>query len=431
MRGPIAWMSRNSVAANLLMFVLLLGGVFGLTRMKQEVFPDFQLEVVQVTVAYPGASPAEVEQGMILAIEEAVGGIDGVKRVTSSSGEGVGRVYVELLVDSDTDQALADVKSAVDLIGSFPETAEEPQVGMLTGRREVISLIIGGIRTWYPPQQGKVRWVASGAVSQLEIGGVPPREVSIEISRDNLEKYNLSIDMVAQQVRASSLDLPGGDIDTARGELLVRVADRALSESDFADIVLRTGAGTAELRLGDIAEIDDGYAETDLAYFYNGQPAVKLTAYRIGDETPIEVAEAVKEHAQALGATLPDNTDVTIWADDSELLRGRIDLLVRNAQLGLVLVLIILALFLELRLAFWVAVGIPITFLGAFFLLPPIDLTINVVSLFAFIITLGLVVDDAIIVGENIYAKRESGQSWKDAAIAGAQEMAGRSHSLF
>jgi multidrug efflux pump subunit AcrB len=428
MRGPIAWMSSNSVAANLLMFVLLLGGLFGLTRMKQEVFPDFQLEVVQITVAYPGASPAEVEQGMILALEEAVSGVDGVKRVTSNSGEGVGRVYVELLVDTDTEQALADVKSAVDQIGSFPETAEAPKVGMLSGRREVISLIIGGdqdLATLHElAERSRSDMIASGGVSQVDISGVPPREVSIEISRDNLEKYNLSIESVAQQIRAASLELPGGDIDTARGELLVRVADRALTVEDFESIILGTGAGTAELRLGDVAEIEDGYAESDLAYLYNGKPAVKLTAYRIGDETPIDVAAAVKDHAQMLASTLPDNTDVTIWADDSELLRGRIDLLVKNAQLGLVLVLIILALFLELRLAFWVAVGIPITFLGAFFLLPPIDLTINVVSLFAFIITLGLVVDDAIIVGENIYSKHEEGKPWREAAIAGAQEMA-------
>jgi multidrug efflux pump subunit AcrB len=428
MKGPIAWMSRNSVAANLLMFVLLLGGVFGLTRMKQEVFPDFQMDVVQVTMVYPGASPAEVEQGMTLAIEEAVGGIDGVQRVTSSSGEGMGRVYVELLVDTDTEQALADVKSAVDQIGSFPETAEQPKIGMLTGRREVISLIIGGDQDLGSlhrlAESSRSELIGSGEVTQLDIGGVPPRELSIEISRENLEKYNLSIEMVAQQVRASSLELPGGDIDTVRGELLVRVADRALSQDDFASIILRTGTDSAELRLGDIAEIEDGYAESDLAYFYNGRPAVKLTAYRIGDETPIEVAQAVKEHAQLLQKTLPDNTEVTIWADDSELLRGRINLLVKNAQLGLALVLIILALFLELRLAFWVAVGIPITFLGAFFLLPPIDLTINVVSLFAFIITLGLVVDDAIIVGENIYSKHEDGKSWKEAAVAGAREMA-------
>ena len=234
----------------------------------------------------------------------------------------------------------------------------------------------------------------------------------------------VTLDEVAGQIRLASLELPGGGIDTEGGEILVRVADRARSADEFGDIILRSTSTGAAVRLADIATITDGFAETDQAAYFNGQPAVQVIAYRVGDETPTSVATAVKDYAAVFAADLPETVSVSIWDDDSEMLEGRIGLLLDNARVGIILVVAILALFLDIRLAFWVSLGIPICFLGAFLLLPGADISVNMVSLFAFIITLGLVVDDAIVVGENTFARREQGLPWLESAVAGSKEMA-------
>ena len=426
-RGAIAWMARNPVAANLLMVMVLAGGVIGLTRVKQEVFPEFDLDMVQVQVAYLGASPEEVEQGIVLAVEEAVRGLDGVKRVTSTSSEGMGAVTVELLISADPETVLADAKAAVDRITSFPEEAEKPEVSALAFEIEVISLIISGDQSPQTLQaiaeRAREDLLALDDVTKVRVSGVRPLEVSIEVPREALESHGLTLDEVARHVTAASLELPGGGIETDGGELLVRVDDRREAGHEFGDVVLRSGAGGAAVRLADIATITDGYADTDQAVFFEGKPAVQVTAYRVGEETPMQVAGAVRDYAETLRGELPAAVSLDIWADDSQLLRGRIDLLVGNARIGLFLVVLILALFLNLRLAFWVSMGIPISFLGAFFFMSGFDLSVNMVTLFAFIVTLGLVVDDAIVVGENIFEKRREGMEGLDAAVAGAREM--------
>lgn len=426
-KGPLAWMARNRVAANLLMLVIIAAGIVGLISVKQEVFPEFSLDMVTVTVPYPGASPEEVEQGIVLAVEEAVSGIDGVKRVSSTSTEGMGTVTVELLLGADPDVVLRDVTNEVDRITTFPEEAEEPTVALAEPRREVINLVLAGdldLRTLHElAERARSELLSSDEITQVDIGGVPPLEVSIEIPRQVLESYGLTLDGVAQTIRAASLELPGGSIETRTGEVLVRVADRRLTVEQFADIVVRGTADGSNLRLGEIATITDGFADTDQASYYNGQRAVRLTAYRVGDETPASVAEAVRQYADELRDEVPDTVTVAVINDDSEILTERIQLLLKNAGMGFVLVLVILTLFLKARLALWVAVGIPISFLGAFALMPAFDLSINMVSLFALIVTLGLVVDDAIIVGENTYAKIEGGVPMLRAAIEGTKEM--------
>ena len=428
LRGAIAWMARNPVAANLLMVMIMAGGVVGLTQVKQEVFPEFELDVVQISVPYPGASPAEVEQGIVLAVEEAVRGLEGVKRVTSTSTEGVGAVAVELLISAEPETVLNDVKAAVDRITSFPDEAEKPEVKSLAFKMEVISLVISGdqdLRTLQAiAERARTDLLALDDVTQVEVFGVRPLEVSIEIPRETLEAHGLTLDEVARHVASASLELPGGGVDTDGGELLVRVADRRQSGHEFADVVVRDTADGASVRLGDVATITDGYAETDQAVFFEGRPAVQVTAYRVGDETPMQVAGAVREYADELRAQLPAAIELDIWADDSRLLRGRIDLLLGNARIGLFLVVLVLALFLNLRLAFWVSMGIPVSFLGAFFFMNGFDLSVNMVTLFAFIVTLGLVVDDAIIVGENIFEKLRKGMEPLEAAVAGARQMA-------
>ncbi len=428
-KGTIAFMAKNPVAANLLMMVIVIGGLLGVSRIKQEVFPEFTLDIVTVGVPYPGASPHEVEQGITLAVEEALRGLDGVKRVTSSSSEGGAAVSAELLLSADPDKVLNDAKSAVDRITTLPEEAEEPQVTLASRKREVISLVLSGdqdLRSLHAlAEKVRAELLLDEDVTQVDVFGVPGPEISIEVPRESLEAYGLTLDEVARAVTMSSLELPGGSIETGSGDLLVRVSDRKLAGQQFEDIIIRGTPDGGALTLGEIAVIKDGFEDTDQANYYNGQPAMRVTAYRIGDETPAGVAAAVKRYAETLDAELPDTVTVAVWKDDSLMLAERIDLLVRNAKMGLILVVLVLALFLDIRLAFWVALGIPISFLGAFLVGQPLfDVSINMVSLFALIVTLGIVVDDAIVVGENAWEKMERGMKPKAAAIAGAREMA-------
>ncbi len=449
-RGPIAWMARNSVAANLAMAIVLMVGLFGVFKTKQEVFPEFSLDTILVQVPYPGASPEETEQGIVLAIEEAVRGLDGVKRVTSTASEGMGAVTVELLLGANGDKVLADVKNAVDRIISFPENAEKPIVSLLARKSRVISLILSGDRDLRELHRvaemarsdllaikaedrksgilEKIVTLISGTegkgITQVEIEGVPPLEVSIEIPRDTLEAYGLTLEQVAREVRAASIELPGGSVKTKGGEVLVRVADRRKSGYEFGDIILRSSLDGSRIRLGDIATIKDGFEETDQASYYNGQRAVRVTAYRIGKETPDSVSSLTRAYAEELARKLPKGITVALWDDDSEKLESRMNLLFKNAILGFVLVFLLLAMFLNIRLAVWVSLGIPISFMGAFAVMPTTDVSVNMITLFAFIVTLGMVVDDAIVVGENIFQKMQEGTPKLRAAVVGCKEMA-------
>ncbi len=426
--GPIAWMARNSVAANLLMVVILMLGLLGISRIKQEVFPDFALDMVTVQVPYPGASPEEVEQGIILAVEEEVRGLDGVKRVNSTAAEGMGAVTIELLLGQDNDRILNDVKAAVDRITTFPEDAEKPIVSLASNKREVISLIFAGDQDLSAlhatAEDARRQLLSDPRVTQVELFGVPPLEVSIEVSRTRLESLGLSLDDISRQVTFASLELPGGEVEAKGGEFLVRLSDRRRSADDFRNIVLRGTANGGQVLLSDVATVRDTYQDTDLEYFFDGKRAVKLTAFRIGDETPASVAAATRELAARMEAVLPSTVAVSVWKDDSVMLDERIDLLARNGRMGLILVVFVLSLFLDLRLSFWVAAGIPLSFAGAFILAPSMGVSINMVSLFALIIVLGMVVDDAIVVGENIYEMESRGVPRMEAAIQGTRQMA-------
>ncbi len=426
-RGPLGWMARNSVAANLLMLVIIAAGFVGILRTKQEVFPSFTLDIVTVSVPYPGASPSEVEQGIVLAVEEELRSVDGVKRVTSVASEGAASIAAELEISADPDRALADIKSAVDRIQSFPEESEKHTVSLMSKRRNVVSLIIAGEQDLKTLQalgeDARQRMLDSPDITYVDITGVRDLEVAVEIPRERLEALGFTLDQVAMQIRQASLELPGGSVKTDGGEVLVRVADRRLQGHEFEDIVLRGTMGGADVTLGDVARVHDGYVDSDQYSYYNGKPAVQVTAYRVGDETPTRVSRVVNHVADDLRAELPDNIELAIWDDDSKMLEARIDLLLRNARLGLVLVFVVLALLLDLRLALWVGLGIPISVLGAFALMPVADVSINMVSLFAFIVTLGMVVDDAIVVGENVYEKEQTGESRMRASVLGAREM--------
>ncbi|MDH5492681.1 MAG: efflux RND transporter permease subunit, partial [Myxococcales bacterium] len=428
-RGPLAWMAQNAVASNVLMVLLIAGGLAMLfTGIKQEVFPEIELDLVLVNVPYPGASPEEVEQGVILALEEAVLGLDGVKEIRSTANEGMGVVAIELLLGTDSDRALADVKSAVDRITSFPQDIERPVVALATNRRQVISLVIHGER-----EEQQLRGIAEDVrrrllddpnITFVDIAGTRPLEIGIEVPQEALREHGLTLDGIAQTIRQASVDVPAGAIKTRSGEVLLRTTERRDRGSEFGEIVLRGMPDGSLLRVRDVARIEDGFREVDQASLFNGEPAVLVNAYRVGDETPITIAESVFEHLRRIEPTLPDGVGIAVWNDASEIYADRISLLERNALIGLVLVILVLGLFLEPRLAFWVTLGIPISFAGSLLFLPMADVSINMISLFAFIVTLGMVVDDAIVVGEAIHHHRASGKGYLAAAIDGVREVA-------
>lgn len=427
-KGAIAWMAQNPVAANLMMALLIIGGLVLSGQVRQEVFPEFKLDMVSITVPYPGASPAEVEQGIVLAVEEAVRGLDGVKRVTAKASEGSGSVTAELMLGEDTNKVLSDIKNAVDRLTSLPEDAERPTVSLMSNRSEVISVILSG-----PVTQGMLRTLAERVrddllqdpnITHAELFGAPAKEITIEVPKANLQAYDLTLEQVAGTVGQTALELAGGAVKTAGGEVLLRTSERRDEAAEFANIPVLSAETGTRIRLDDIADVRDDFAETDESATFQDLPAVMVKVYRTGDQTPIEVADAVKAHVAELRQELPESVAISTWFDWSLIYRGRIDLMLRNAQLGLILVLVCLGLFLELRLAFWVTMGIPISFLGAVLLMPASDVSINMISLFAFIITLGMVVDDAIVVGENIYELRNKGHSPVKAAIEGVSQVA-------
>ncbi len=427
-RGPIAWMARHTVASNLLMVMLVLGGFMAVFTMKQEVFPEFDLDMGTISVPFPGATPEEVEQGIVLVIEERLRGLDGVKSITSTSSENVAAVMIELQLGQDANKLLADIKNEVDRITSFPEEIEEPTVALASNKQMVLSLLISGgddLKVLHDlAEQARSELLALDGITQIALNGVPPLEMEVSIDQATLESYGISIDDVAQQIRMNSVELGAGSLDTDRGKILIKVSERKLTASEFASIPIRAARGGTEITLGDIAKITDGYEESDRSYYYNDEKVVELLISRVGSETPKSVATTVKKYLIEYQKRLPDNIRVSIWNDQSVLLSERIDLLVKNAGLGLILVVIILGLFLQRKLAFWVALGIPISFLGAFLLMSWGGVSINMITLFALIVTLGMVVDDAIVVAENVYHKLQIGVPPLKAAIDGTLEMA-------
>ncbi len=428
MNGPIRWMAGNHVAANLLMLVFIVGGLLVSLQIKQEVFPDIALDYVEVVVAYPGAGPEEVEEGIILKIEENLTGIDGIKEVRSTASEGSGRVLAELYPGENQDQVLQDIKSEIDRISTFPEDAERPVVSNVLRKREVLTLAVYGD----VPERG-LREIADTIrddllvmpnITQAELSGVRPYEITIDIPEHTLRRYNLTLDQVARRIRQASLDLPGGTIKTGSGEVLIRTKERRYLGPEYGSIAIVHQEDGSEVLLGDIATIRDDFAETDETAFFDGKRAAMIEIFRIGDQTPKDISRTVYQYVAEKNDSLPASVKLAVWKDRSEALVSRIDLLLNNGLMGLVLVLFILGLFLEVRLALWVMLGIPISFFGAFLFMPTMDASINMISLFAFIMALGIVVDDAIVVGENTYTHRAKGLPLREAAVRGASQVA-------
>jgi multidrug efflux pump subunit AcrB len=427
MKNAIHWMAHNHVAANLLMLVFVVGGLLLGPRVKQEVFPEISLDWIRISVPYPGAGPEEVEEGIILKIEDNLTGVDGIKQIKSTAAEGAGTVMVEVAEGMDPDRLLQDVKSEVDRITTFPLDAEEPIISKVLNRREVISVVVYGdlpersIREQAERIQDELLTLPQ--ITQVDLGGVRPYEISIEIAEEDLRRFQLTLEGVAGRIRKASLDLPGGTVRTRGSEILLRTKEKRYFGSEYADLAVLTRADGTQVRLGDIAQVKDTFRETDTFATFDGKPAAMVKVYRVGEQKPTEISLLVDAYVKEKQGQLPPDLHIATWNDTSELLESRMNLLMKNAGFGLVLVFLVLGLFLEIRLALWVMLGIPISFLGTLFLMPAVGVSINMITLFAFILALGIVVDDAIVVGENIYDHRQLGKPYPQAAVDGSQEV--------
>ena len=427
-KGPIAWMVNNGVTPNLLMIFLIIGGFFISLNIKKEVFPDFELDNVTISVAYSGASPEEVEQGILLVIEEAVQSIEGVEEITAKASEGSGTVTAELMDGADRQKILQEIKQEIDRITTFPDESEEPVVSLSSRKREVLQLSLYGkvseaiLREL--SEQVRDRLLLQQEISQISIVGARDYEIQVEISQDQLRAHNLSLATVAETIEKASIELPGGEIETTSGDILLRVKERNDWAEEFSRIPVVTGVNGTVLYLEDIATVKEGFEESDKVVTFNGNPTIALDVYRVGSQTPLGVANAVRTAMVEIEADLPPGIQWEINRDMSEVYQQRLTLLLKNAFIGLLLVLVLLGIFLDFKLAFWVTMGIPISFLGGMLFLPLFDVSINMISMFAFIVALGIVVDDAIIAGENIYEYRQQNIGFVEAAIQGAKDVA-------
>ncbi len=418
-RRGIDWFIHNPVAANLLMVVLLVGGALAASNLKSQVFPTISPGTVVVTVPFPGATPAEVEEGITRRVEEAVLGIDGVKRVTSNASENVGIVTIETSDFADRQLVKDDVESAVDRLSDFPpENAEKPVVVAPKPTGGVVTLAvvgeIGELALRQAAEEIERDLLTQPGVSLVAIQGARDYEISIEVSESTLRRFDLTFAEVATAVRQSSLDLAGGSIVSDGGEILLRTNQKRQTGAAFETIVVRTLPDGSAITLADIAEVRDSFVRPQLSNLYNGLPAVFVRVSRAEAEDVLAVKAAVDDF-------LAGYVDLVEFRDETQLLEERMNLLLRNGAFGFALVFLFLVLMLDLKLAVWVSMGIATAFMGGFLLFGLLGVTITMVSLFGLIIVLGLVVDDAIVIGENIDAEREQGLSGPMAASRGAR----------
>ena len=423
--GAIGYMARNSIATNLLMLILLGGGIFTMFTIQKEVFPEFQLDFVDVSVAYPGASPAEVEQGVLQPVEEAVRSVQGIKEIVSEAGEGSGQISIELVAGSERMKAFQDIDQAINRIRTFPDDIEHPEVSLRSRQRDVIQIgLYGNADIWtlrVLAERLRTLLLNNPSITQVELNNVPDYETRIEITRNNLQKYNLTLGQVADIIRQSSNDVPAGAVQTQSGEILLRMKERKQWAEEYGNITIVSAPSGAKVSLKDIATITDGFEETGFHGQFNQQNYVELRIFRIGDQSPLEIEDAVLGILEdyQLPPGIKYRTDSNRAAD----YRERLSLLTENGVLAIIIVLLILTLFLEYRLAFWVMMGMTVSFIGGMIFLPLIGISVNMISMFGFLVVLGIVVDDAIVVGENVYEYRKKGLSPIKAAIAGTKDV--------
>jgi multidrug efflux pump subunit AcrB len=431
-RGPYAamidWFARNSVAANLLMVILLAGGLYTAFNIKKEVQPAIDVDVITVGMPYLGATPEDVEEGILIRIEEAVQDIEGIKEMIATAVRGYGSVDIEVESEYEVLDVLDQVKNRVDAISTFPDNTEKPVYSRAQFQQQVLLITVsGGVdeRTMKEfAKQIRNEVVALPGVTRAEVIGGRAYEISIEVSEFTLQGYGLTLSEVAQAVRMGSLDLPAGSIRSDSGDILVRTKGQAYVGREFEDILVRTNPDGTRLLLKDIATIRDEFIERERFSEFNGEPGISIQIFSVGNQSELEIAGEVRDYLAKKQETLPPGIHLTPWADTSYYLKGRLDMMLKNMVFGAALVFLILALFLRLKLAFWVMVGLPIAFMGAFFLMPTVDVTINMLSLFGFILVLGIVVDDAIVIGESAYTNMRAKGHSTDVIVEGVLKVA-------
>ncbi len=428
-RGPVAHMVRSGIAANLLLLFIVTAGLVSLTGLTQEAFPEISLDLIEVSVSYPGATPGEVEEAIVVRIEEQVDGIDDVQEITSVATEGLASVTIQLKSGADVDRALADVESAVGRIRAFPAQAERPEVREVTSSQSALRLVLHGDVSERALKELAYRTedaiAALPEVSRVETSGVRAYEISIEVPLQRLHALGLALEDVSNAVRRGSLDLSAGRIETRDEQIRVRTTGRRYDQQDFEALVVLSRSDGTVVRLGDVARVRDGFQAADLIVRHQGRPAAFVEVFRSADEHLLDVTRAVKELLdREWRESLPPGTGIAIWNDDSEAYRERLQVLFKNGSLGLLLVLLALTMFLGPRLAFWVAFGMVVTGVGALAVMLATGTSLNAMSLFAFLLATGIVVDDAIVVAESIHLERARGAPGVSAAIRGVRRVA-------
>lgn len=429
--SAVRWAIRNAPAMNMMVVAVLVVGTISAFLLRREVFPQFELEIILVSVPYPGASPDEVESGICQKVEEAVRSVDGIRKVTSVAAEGAANVVIEVRSDVPSVQkVLNEVKSQIDRIPSFPDLAEEPEVQQITFRNKAITVGVVQGPSVAADAELQLREIAEQVrddllgipeISQAEITGERKFQIDVEVPERTLREYGLTLGDVARRIRARNLELPGGTIRDQGETYLLRGKDKRVLGKEIAEIPLVTRPDGVVLRVSDLGQVRDEFVDTTSISRINGQPGLAIDVTAASREDLLAMSDAVKRYVRE--KQLPAGYSFTVWGDTSVEVRDRLDLLIRNGLQGLILVFVILSLFLDLKLAFWVALGIPISLLGACAVLLQFDQTLNMLSLFSFLIALGIVVDDAIVIGENVYTHRAMGKSPLQAAIDGTIEV--------
>ncbi|RAK01700.1 efflux RND transporter permease subunit [Aliidiomarina maris] len=428
--GIIAWFTRNTVAANLLMALIIIGGIMSVLTIRKQMFPTVELNMITIQVPFPGAAPQEVEQGVIIRIEDALDNTQGIKNIRSTAREGLASISIEIENDYTVQEVMDEVRMRVDSITSFPAQIEPPNVYRTRQQRQVIWLsIYGDIDERARKQLAKeVRddLRSFGGISQVDVVGARDYEIAVEVSEQDLQRYGLSFNDVVNAIRGTSLDVPGGSIRTPNGDILLRARNQGYVGDDYSQIVLLRRDDGTRLLLGDIAQVQDGFIERRGFAEFDGMPSTLVRVQSVGDQSDLDIAAQVKRYVERKGSELPAGVQVAYWGDSSYYLQGRLDLMLNNMYVGILLVFLALSLFLQIRLAFWVMVGLPVCFLGAFMLMqiPAIDVSVNMISLFGFILVLGIVVDDAIIIGESAYSEIEQYGKSEENVIRGVKRVA-------
>ncbi len=426
MKRIISYFIKYNITGDVLLFVILLFGFFGLQSMRSTFFPENDSKIISVQVTYPGASPEEVEEGIVLKIEENLKGLTGIDRVTSISQENTGQVLIELKRGYDIDDMLQDVNNAVDQINSFPVGIEAPIIFKQEVLTVALNFAISGnmdLRTL----KGYARDIeddllAQEGISKVSLSGFPDEEIEIAVREIDLRAHNLTFDQLAQAVNQANLELTGGKIKAEEEELLIRSRSKGYYAEDLQNIVVATAPEGRRIRLYEVADVQDRWADNPNRTYINGQPAVNIQVSNTIDENLLDISDFVNEYITTFNEE-HEAVQATIIQDGSVLLRQRIQLLEENGFIGIILVLVLLAMFLQIRLAFWVALAIPISFMGMFMLAPLLGVSINVISLFGMILVIGILVDDGIVISENIYQHFEEGKDRFTAAVDGTMEV--------